>query len=209
MARPRSDIAPRILHAARERFLQEGVDGASLRQIAADAGTSIGMVYYYYPTKDELFLAVVEEIYAGLLAELEEALAHEASAEERIRLFFRRFARMSDEELMVIRLVVREALVSSARLSRLVDRFSKGHMPLLARALLEGVGAGELTDRHHPAVLVISTLALSMVPQVMRRRLEGRLPSGVEVPPAEALASSLVDVLLHGIAPAEKARSHG
>ena len=31
MARPRSDIAPRILHAARERFLAEGVDGASLR----------------------------------------------------------------------------------------------------------------------------------------------------------------------------------
>jgi AcrR family transcriptional regulator len=45
MARPASDIAPRIVHAARERFLFEGVDGASLRNIAKDAGTNIGMVY--------------------------------------------------------------------------------------------------------------------------------------------------------------------
>ena len=45
MARPRSDIEPRIVHAARRRFLKEGVDGASLRTIAKDAGTSIGMVY--------------------------------------------------------------------------------------------------------------------------------------------------------------------
>ena len=54
MARPRGDIAPRILHAARRRFLTEGIDGASLRGIAADAGTNIGMVYYYFPTKDEM-----------------------------------------------------------------------------------------------------------------------------------------------------------
>jgi AcrR family transcriptional regulator len=44
MARPASDIQKRIFVAARARFLSEGVDGASLRQIAKDAGTNIGMV---------------------------------------------------------------------------------------------------------------------------------------------------------------------
>jgi len=199
MARPRSDIAPRILHAARARFLLEGVDGASLRQIAADAGTSIGMVYYYYPTKDELFFAVVEEIYAGLLHDLEQALAHEESAEARMRRLFARVAAMSEDEFTVVRLVVREALVSSARLSRLVDRFSKGHLPLVLKALLAGVATGEVTDQHHPAVLVASTAALALVPQVMRRLLGGSLPAGVPIPSADALATELVDVLLHGI----------
>ena len=41
MARPRSDIEPRIVHAARERFLHEGVDGASLRTIASNARRSV------------------------------------------------------------------------------------------------------------------------------------------------------------------------
>jgi AcrR family transcriptional regulator len=44
MARPRSDIRPRLLASARARFLREGVDGASLRSIAKDAATNIGMV---------------------------------------------------------------------------------------------------------------------------------------------------------------------
>ena len=37
MARPPSDIAQRIVTAATERFLNDGVDGASLRQIARAA----------------------------------------------------------------------------------------------------------------------------------------------------------------------------
>jgi hypothetical protein len=36
MGSPRTDIQPRIVRAARARFLAEGVDGASLRTIAAD-----------------------------------------------------------------------------------------------------------------------------------------------------------------------------
>lgn len=208
MARPRSDIGPRILHAARERFLLEGVDGASLRRIAADAGTSIGMVYYYYPTKDELFLGVVEEIYAGLLRDAELALAPGVPVEDRIRRLFTRVGAMTDDELTVMRLVVREALVSSARLGRLVQRFSQGHIPLIVRTLLEGVSEGRITARHHPAVLLASTLAIAIVPQVLRRLLGGALPAGLEVPSADVLAVSLADVLLHGIAakPREEGR---
>ncbi len=60
MARPRGDISERLVKAAREAFLTQGVDGASLREIAAEAGTSLGMITYYFPTKDDLFLAVLE-----------------------------------------------------------------------------------------------------------------------------------------------------
>jgi AcrR family transcriptional regulator len=206
MARPRGDIAPRILHAARARFLLEGVDGASLRRIAADAGTSIGMVYYYYPTKDELFFAVVEEIYAKFLADLEQVLTQEASAEERLRALYARAAAMTDDELTVVRVVVREVLLSSSRLERLVARFSTGHLPLVVKMLLEGVAEGHVTDQHHPAVLVASTFALALAPQVMRRMLGGRLPAGIEVPSADALAAEMHDVLLHGIGARPEAR---
>ena len=67
MARPGSDLRSRVVPAARARFLAQGVDGASLRSIADDAGTSIGMVYYYFKTKDDLFLAVVEDVYGELM----------------------------------------------------------------------------------------------------------------------------------------------
>src|SRR6185436_7484979 len=119
MARPRSDIRIRIQHAARKRFLAEGVDGASLRRIAKDARTSIGMIYYYYPTKDDLFLAVVEEVYSVVLADLLSALDPALPVEERIRRLYRRIGAVTSDEVLVIRLVLREALVSSKRLDRI------------------------------------------------------------------------------------------
>src|SRR5204862_7757124 len=115
MARPRSDIGPRIANAARRRFLEQGVDGASLRTIARDAGTSIGMVYYYFPTKDDLFLGVVEEVYVKLVSDMTRALEPNAPAPERIRRLYARVGTVTDAELATVQLVVREALASSAR----------------------------------------------------------------------------------------------
>ena len=193
MARPRSDIAPRILHAALARFLFEGVDGASLRAIAKDAGTSIGMVYYYFPTKDDLFFAVVEEIYARVLADLTFALDPSAPVPERIRHLYECIGRLDEEELLVLRLVAREALVSSARLERLLARFERGHLPLVFRAVTDGMADGTLDASRHPLLLVGAMLGMGAVPQVLRRVL--RVPGLAE----GEIASTLVELLLNGV----------
>src|SRR5450432_1406147 len=105
MARPRSDIRKRVINAARTRFLAEGVDGASLRHIARAAKTSIGMVYYYFPSKDELFLAVVEDVYTGVLADFLPALDPALPVEERILRLYTRMGAISEDERLVVRLV--------------------------------------------------------------------------------------------------------
>jgi AcrR family transcriptional regulator len=198
MARPRSDIAPRIVHAARGRFLSDGVDGASLRSIASDAGTSIGMVYYYFPTKDDLFLAVVEEVYVKLLADMEDALSPKVSVEARISRLYRRIGAMSDVELLTLQLIVREGLVSSSRLQKLVERFQRGHLPLVIATVADGLGDGTLRSTVHPAVVMIATLAMGVLPQVLRRVAGAQLPFAA-LPSGEALSDALVDVLLRGV----------
>jgi AcrR family transcriptional regulator len=194
MARPKSDIEPRILHAARARFLFEGVDGASLRAIAKDAGTNIGMVYYYFPTKDDLFLAVVEEVYERILADLVVALAPEQSVRERIRRLYERVGRLDDEELMVLRLVVREALISSTRLERILSRFERGHLPLVFRTIGDGIADGTLDPKRHPLLLAGALLGMGGAPQILRRVLGERFPAlgGGDV------AEQLVELLLNG-----------
>jgi len=97
MPRPRTDIRARILAAARARFVAAGVDGSPLRRIAADARTSIGMVYYYFPTKDDLFLAVVEEMYVKVLADMTKALEPDLPVKDRLRRLYERFGAVSDE----------------------------------------------------------------------------------------------------------------
>jgi TetR/AcrR family transcriptional regulator len=199
MARPRTDIAPRILRAARRRFREKGVDGASLRAIAKDAGTSIGMIYYYHPTKDDLFFAVVDETYEKFLAELEQALAKDVPLEARLLRLYERLGGATGDEIEILRLVLREALLSSARFERLVARFLRGHLPLVLDTLLEGVKDGELDAARHPWVLLMATFALAGPPQFVRRAIGNQLPVA-GVPTGKQLAKELVEVLLNGIA---------
>lgn len=198
MPRPRSDIRPRILEAARQRFVKSGVDASSLRGIAADAGTSLGMIYYYFPSKDELFLAVVEEVYGQLLADLEQALAAAPDFRGGLIGLYRRIAAASPLELDVVRMVAREALSSHERLESLAQRFRRGHIPLLLQTLAGALGRGELRGDLHPGVLLGATIALGTLPQFALRVVGGSLP--VPLPSTEQLTEQLAEAVLHGIA---------
>jgi AcrR family transcriptional regulator len=51
-----------ILEAARKRFAREGYDGASVREIASDAGVDAALINRYFGSKDDLFAEVVSVI---------------------------------------------------------------------------------------------------------------------------------------------------
>jgi AcrR family transcriptional regulator len=205
MARPRTDIQPRILHAARARFLADGVEGAPLRAIAKDARTSIGMVFYYYPTKDDLFLAVVDEVYSKLLASLDEILSAKTPVRARLAAAFERLGEGTEEELDVLRLVVREALLSSDRFRAVLGRFRTGHVALLTRTLAEGVHTGEIASGAPLPILLVGTMGIGGVPQVIRRVAGKDLPFAL--PSARELASSSVSMLFDGVGPKAKAKA--
>jgi AcrR family transcriptional regulator len=47
----------RVIDAARDRFMRDGYDKATVRAIAADAGVDVAMVYYFFGSKEGLFTA--------------------------------------------------------------------------------------------------------------------------------------------------------
>lgn len=57
-----SDRRSRILAGAREAFLRFGYKRTSLADIASGAGVSRTAVYHYFTNKDEVLLAVVDEM---------------------------------------------------------------------------------------------------------------------------------------------------
>lgn len=69
-AEPRSRDADRsqlaILASARDEFSQRGLAGARMDSIAERAGLNKRLIYYYFGSKDDLFLAVLERTYAGI-----------------------------------------------------------------------------------------------------------------------------------------------
>ncbi|MCV7200522.1 TetR family transcriptional regulator [Mycolicibacterium peregrinum] len=49
----------RIVDAAREHFMRDGYEKATVRRIAAEAGVDVAMVYYHFGNKEGLFNASV------------------------------------------------------------------------------------------------------------------------------------------------------
>jgi len=63
----------RILEAAKAEFARSGLGGARVDRIAEVAGVNKRMLYYYFGSKDDLFRAVLEAVYAHV-RESEKAL---------------------------------------------------------------------------------------------------------------------------------------
>ena len=57
-----------ILEAAQALFAEKGYSGANVNEIVARAGTTKPMIYYHFGSKEGLFAAVLEEVYAGMRA---------------------------------------------------------------------------------------------------------------------------------------------
>ncbi len=55
-----AEAKKKIVEAAKAVVSEQGVHKATLRAIAAEAGISIGTLYYYYPSKNELLYDIID-----------------------------------------------------------------------------------------------------------------------------------------------------
>lgn len=72
-ARPPGHAA--IVKAAREEFAERGYGATSIRDIAQRAGVSLSALYYYYKGKQEVLVAILDDVQDAYFSTCEEALA--------------------------------------------------------------------------------------------------------------------------------------
>ncbi|MCE5290438.1 MAG: TetR/AcrR family transcriptional regulator [Nocardiaceae bacterium] len=68
-----------IRQAATELLARDGFGGLNMRAVAAGAGISLGAVYRYYPSKEELYASLYAERLEHLAGEITAATASEKS----------------------------------------------------------------------------------------------------------------------------------
>jgi AcrR family transcriptional regulator len=79
----------RIFEAATDVFVEKGMDGTRMQDIANQAGINKSLLHYYYRTKDRLFNAVFEKIAGQLFKRFAPVFDENLTLEEKIRFFFR------------------------------------------------------------------------------------------------------------------------
>jgi TetR/AcrR family transcriptional regulator, mexJK operon transcriptional repressor len=100
-----------ILDIAREAFLQDGYSGTSMSRIAALVGGSKATLYSYFPSKKDLFVAVIDRETAGLFDRIFNLKVTAVDSQEAITELARRCldGLLSDTIVSGYRLIIAEA----------------------------------------------------------------------------------------------------
>lgn len=96
-----------ILDTARIRFLEDGYTAAAMERVAREAGMSTATLYAAFPSKEDLFQAVVLDASAEFSATMRRIDLDNGSAVDRVRAFARGYAAFLADPLVrgVLRLV--------------------------------------------------------------------------------------------------------
>lgn len=78
----------RLVSAAVEEFAREGYEGANINRITQAAGVATGTIYNYFPSKNELMLAILNEIGTAHCAFIAEQVRLETDFLMRVRRLF-------------------------------------------------------------------------------------------------------------------------
>jgi len=93
---PRPDVSeerrPQIIAAARQVFIRKGYRKTTMPDVAREAGLSVGGVYWYFKSKDEIVAAILDQCFQDDLEALKILLDSAASASARVRSFVVRYA---------------------------------------------------------------------------------------------------------------------
>jgi AcrR family transcriptional regulator len=81
-AEKRAETRAALMHAARDVFGRRGYHGASLEEIAAEAGFSTGALYYNFATKEVLFLALLDERIEERISDIDAAFEQATTSTE-------------------------------------------------------------------------------------------------------------------------------
>lgn len=191
--REREAVGRAILDAARELFVAEGYQNVSIRKIAEKIEYSPAAIYGYFPSKDDIFLALAEEGFRLLFACGQDAPAEIASVDS-IRSGFLRFYEFSKThpEYFALMFVDR----SVPRISRDWNRF--GFVRDMRQTMAAGIQSVIDAGNFPPGTEADSVFRILMaaVHGVAVMRLCERLAPGED---ADALARDTLEAAITGL----------
>lgn len=151
-----------ILAAATEAFSKKGLSGARVDEIAADAKSNKRMIYHYFGNKEGLYLAVLEQVYAGIRASENELNLQGLDPEEGMReLIFSTWDYQKTHPEFISLLNIEN--LHKAEFLKKSKIIKKMHSPLVQNieSLLErGVAEGKFVRGVDPVQLYISIASL-------------------------------------------------
>lgn len=165
----------KIFEAATDVFVEKGLDGARMQDIADHAGINKALLHYYFRTKDKLFNAVFEMIAKKIFKKFAPVFDEKLTLEEKIRFFFKEHISFLQENPRLPGFVLNEVNRHPERIKRLIKNVDFESIWLkLFEQRKEELKRYNITQAAMPQ-LMISIAAISVFPFAAKGIIEGIL----------------------------------
>ena len=132
-----------LLEATRTVLAAGGFDAVTMERVSAEAGLTKGAVYLYFPSKDHLILAAVEELFSEMLRRIEAEADVEAPPWERLcRTLGAQLQIMEEQKALLRVLLLDRRLLSDSpggRQARRLLKYRERHEAQLKHCLDQGI----------------------------------------------------------------------
>jgi AcrR family transcriptional regulator len=187
-----------ILDGASRAFAASGFRATSVPAIAAEAGISVGLIYRYFPSKEELFLAVCGRETEAKLDELAALLARIPDSRQRLEAAIDQFVTSLEESWGAIVVHAWAEADRNPRVRDMLRRLFDQQRGFAAMFIRESIARGEA-----PADIDVESVSLAV-----GLLLHGTIAYQVERGPAfdpEAVRTAIVTVLAAQLRPEAQA----
>jgi TetR/AcrR family transcriptional regulator len=165
----------KIFEAATDVFVDKGLDGARMQDIANHAGINKALLHYYFRTKDQLFNAVFEKIAKIIFKKFAPVFDENVTLEDKIRFFFKAHISFLQENPRLPGFLLNEINRNPSRIKNLLKNVNFDELWLkLYNQHKKELDKYNITKAAMPQ-LMISIAAMSVFPFAARGILEGIL----------------------------------
>jgi AcrR family transcriptional regulator len=156
---PRTARRAQLLGAAQEVFVQQGYHAAAMDDIADRAGVSKPVLYQHFPSKLELYLALLDQRSADLIDAVRGALASTHDNRQRVEATIAAYFEFVDRAGAPFRLVFESDLTNEDAVRARVDRVTHSCAEAIAEVIHEDTGLPGEQSR----LLAVSLVGMAQV----------------------------------------------
>lgn len=161
-----SSTEHKILEAAKIEFLEFGLYGARMQNIANRAGINKALLHYYFRNKEKLFDKVFESALERYFSNMDIMSDNRLDFKERVHLLVDRFLDFLEEYPQMALFLIKEVSANEALFIEKVEKSQKGNITLL-KALLEARDSGVISVQD-PLLFFVQLISMCTYPFVAK-----------------------------------------
>jgi AcrR family transcriptional regulator len=196
---PAEDKRALILDAAVRVFARSGYHTSRVADIAEEAGVAHGLLYHYFPSKEDVLATVFRDNWAQLLDRFHAVEASPEPADEKLRGIAKILLRTWRNDPALVTVMVRE-VARSAHLQEQVEQVGEGFL-VIQRIVEQGQSEG--TFRPDVDARLASWVLYGAMEELLTGWVLGTLADGDEE--VERAERTVIEVVCGGLAAAPRA----